>query len=300
MSRLYGGVETGGTWCVCAIGSGPTDIVTEEQFPTSDPEQTLERIVRFFTEADSVLEAIGIGSFGPVDLDRSSPTWGHVTTTPKPGWQHVPVAPVIAERLGVEVVFDNDVNAAALGEYRWGAGRDAASVCYLTVGTGIGAGLLIDGRPRHGLVHPEVGHIRIPRQHVADDQHFRGICPVHGDCWEGIASGPAIAARWQTPAEQLDDEHPAWELEAEHLALGILSIVLVASPERVIVGGGVTQRPQLLPMVRRRLRDLVAGYLETPMLADTIDEYLVPPALGDRSGVLGAIALAHGASARGP
>jgi fructokinase len=293
MSRLYGGVETGGTWCVCAVGSGPEDVVAEQQFPTTDPEETLERIVGFFRGEPSV-EAIGIGSFGPVDLDPGSPTWGHVTTTPKPGWQHVPLAPVVAERLGVEVAFDNDVNAAALGEYRWGAGRGASSVCYLTVGTGIGAGLLIEGRPRHGLVHPEAGHIRIPRTHEADDAQFGGVCPAHGDCWEGIASGPAIAARWHTAAEQLADDHPAWGLEAEHLALGILAIVLIASPERFVVGGGVLQRPRLLGMVRARVRQLLGGYLETPMLGDSIDEYLVPPALGDRSGVLGAIALAQG------
>jgi fructokinase len=296
MNRLYGGVETGGTWCVCAVGSGPGEIVAEQQFPTTTPGETLERIVAFFRGAPAV-EAIGIGSFGPVDLDPESPTWGHVTTTPKPGWQHVAVAPPIARELGVAVAFENDVDAAALGEYRWGAGRGAPSLCYLTVGTGIGAGLLIAGRPWQGLVHPEVGHIRVPRNHDADDHRFRGICPVHGDCWEGIALGPAIAARWQTPPQDLPADHPAWELEAEHLALGILSIVLVASPARVIVGGGVMENPGLLAKVRARLRELVAGYLETPMLGEEIDAYLVPPGLGDRAGVLGAIALAQGRAA---
>lgn len=292
MSRLFGGVETGGTWCVCAIGRGPEEITAAEQFPTTGPPETLERIVEFFRAGPEV-EAIGIGSFGPVDLDRESPTWGHVTTTPKAGWQHTSLAPVIARELGVGVVFENDVDAAAIGEYRWGAGRDTRSLCYLTVGTGIGAGLLIDGRPWHGLLHPEVGHIRIPRNHPADDAGFRGVCPVHGDCWEGIASGPAIAARWQTRPEELSADHPAWALEAEHVALGILSIVLVFSPQRLIVGGGVMDRAGLLGRVRGRLRELVAGYLETPMLADQIEEYLVAPALGDRAGVLGAIALAQ-------
>jgi fructokinase len=291
MTGLYGGVETGGTWCVCAVGRGPEEIAAEEQFRTTTPPETIERIVEFFRRGPAV-EAIGIGSFGPVDLDPASPTWGHVTTTPKPGWQHTPLAPVIARELDVEVAFDNDVDAAALGEHRWGAGRGTNSLCYLTVGTGIGGGLLIGGRPRHGLVHPEVGHIRIPRNHAADDVRFPGVCPVHGDCWEGIASGPAIAARWGTPPEQLPADHPAWALEAEHVALGILSIVLVFSPERVIVGGGVMERAGLLDRVRVRLRELVAGYLQTPMLAGRIGEYLVPPALGDRAGVLGAIALA--------
>jgi fructokinase len=290
MTKLYGGVETGGTWCVCVIGAGPEEIVSEEQFPTADPEATLAQIVEFF-RAGPKPEAVGIGSFGPVDLDPRSPTWGHVTTTPKPGWQHVAVAPVIRDQLGVPVVFDNDVDVAAVGEHRWGAGRHTDALCYLTVGTGIGAGLLIDGRPVHGLVHSEAGHIRVPRRR--DSESFAGVCPVHGDCWEGLASGPAMAERWQASPQELGDDHPAWAIEADYLALGILSIVLVASPERVIVGGGVMERRPLLGMVRRELRELVAGYLETPLLGEDIDSYVVRPALGDHAGVLGAIALAQ-------
>lgn len=293
LMELYGGVETGGTWCVCAIGTGPERIHRQEQFPTADPEQTLEQIVAFF-RAGPACEAIGIGSFGPVDLDLSSPTWGYVTTTPKPGWQHVALAPVVRERLGVPVAFDHDVVAAALGEYRWGAGRGATALCYLTIGTGVGAGLLIDGRPWHGLTHPEVGHIRIPHRQERDP--FRGTCPMHGDCWEGLACGPALEKRWGEPPNELPDEHPAWELEAEYLALGILSIVSVFSPARIVVGGGVMERAGLLAMVRTRLRELVAGYLDTPLLGDQIHAFLVPPALGDRAGVLGAIALAQTAT----
>jgi fructokinase len=215
-----------------------------------------------------------------------------VTTTPKPGWRQVSVAGTIRDRLGIPVRFETDVAAAAVGEYRWGAGRGAAALCYLTVGTGIGAGLLFDGRPWHGLVHPEVGHIRIP--HDRDRDPFSGTCPFHGDCWEGLASGPAIADRWQLSPERLPDDHPAWALEAEYLALGILSILLVASPQRVIVGGGVVESRPLLDVVRPRLGQLVAGYLATPLLAERIDSYLVSPELGDRAGVLGAIALAEG------
>jgi fructokinase len=290
MTAVYGGVETGGTWCVCALGTGPDDLRALEKFPTASPKETLERVVAFF-EAHPAPAAIGIGSFGPVDVDHRSPTWGHVTTTPKPGWQRTPVATVIQDRIGVPVAFDLDVTASAVGEHRWGAGRGAASVCYLTVGTGIGAGLLVDGNPLHGLVHPEVGHIRIPHDRLRDP--FEGSCPVHGDCWEGLASGPAIAGRWERPPPDLPEDHPAWSLEAEYIALGILSIVLVASPQRVIAGGGVMERPSLLPMVRTRLRELVAGYLDTPMLGGQIDSYLVAPALGDEAGVLGAIALAE-------
>jgi fructokinase len=288
--QTYGGVETGGTWCVCALGTGPDDILVQVKFPTTTPEETLERIVEFF-RAHPIPTAIGIGSFGPVDVNRDSPTWGYVTTTPKPDWQWTPVATVIRDRLGVPVAFDTDVNAAALGEYRWGAGRGLPSLCYLTVGTGVGAGLVIDGRPLRGLVHPEVGHLRVPHDKRQDP--FPGVCPAHGDCWEGLASGISLAERWKMTPSDLADDHPAWALEADYLALGILSIVCVASPHRVITGGGVMQRPLLLPMVRRRLRDLLADYLDTPMLTDDIDRYLVPPGLGDRSGVLGAIALAE-------
>ncbi|MBV8989830.1 MAG: ROK family protein [Solirubrobacterales bacterium] len=291
MPKPYGGVETGGTWCVCAVGTGPDDIRAHERFATSSPQETLDRIERFFAQHEPVA-AIGVGSFGPVDVARDSPTWGFVTTTPKPGWQHTAVAPVLRDRLNVEVVFDTDVNAAAVGEQRWGAGRDAASICYLTVGTGVGGGLAIEGRPWHGLIHPEVGHLRIPHDRSRDP--FAGACPVHGDCWEGLASGTAIAERWQADPEQLPDEHPAWALEAEYLALGILSVVCVASPERVVIGGGVMSRPSLSAMVRTRLRELVGGYLDSPLLAGDIDGYLVAPALGDRAGVLGAIALARG------
>jgi fructokinase len=289
---LYGGVETGGTWCVCAMGSGPEEIVESAQFHTTCPEETLARIVAFFAAGPAV-EALGIGSFGPVDVDRSSPTWGYVTTTPKPGWQHVSVASVVAERLGVPVAFDTDVNAAALGEHRWGTGQGASSLFYLTVGTGIGGGLLIDGRPRHGLVHPEMGHIRVPRDSDPDRADFRGICPVHGDCWEGVASGPAIAERCGSRPEELPETHPIWRIEAAYLALGILSVVLIASPERVVVGGGVMDHPSLLEMIREQLKELLGGYLETPALADEIGSYVVAPALGDRAGVLGAIALAQ-------
>lgn len=275
---------------MCALGTGPDDLSAREQFRTTTPPETLERIVAFFRERERP-RAIGIGSFGPVDLDPRSPTWGHVTSTPKPGWQHVAVAPVVQAALGVPVVFEHDVGAAAAGEHTWGAGRGVASLCYLTVGTGIGAGLIIDGRPVHGLVHPEAGHMRVPHDRGSDP--FPGSCPAHGDCWEGLASGRAVEERWRADPETLPDDHPAWELEAEYLALGILGIVTVVSPERVIVGGGVVQRAGLLQRVRARLPELVAGYLETPLLGSQVDRYLVPPELGDDAGVLGAIALAQ-------
>lgn len=291
MTSLYGGVETGGTWVVCALGTGPDEIVARETFATGEPGPTLERIAEFF-EGGPRPAAIGVGSFGPVDLDRASPTWGHVTSTPKPGWAHTPVAPVLRDRLGVPIHFDTDVTTAAIAEHRWGAATGVDSVCYLTIGTGIGAGILIDGRPVHGLIHPEVGHLMVPHDRARDP--FAGSCPNHGDCWEGLAAGGAIAARWQANPRELPDDHPAWELEAEYIALGILAIVMVASPERVVAGGGVMEHSGLLAAVRARLVALNAGYLESPMIGDEVDRYVVAPALGDDAGVLGAIALAQG------
>jgi fructokinase len=290
VQETFGGVETGGTWCVCALGTGPEHLIALERFPTGSPEETLERIVAFF-HREPVPRAVGIGSFGPVDLDPTSSTWGSVTSTPKPGWQNVAVAPVVAERLGVPVAFDTDVNTAALGEQRWGAGRELDSLCYLTVGTGVGAGLIVDGRPLRGLIHPEVGHMRIPHDLALDP--FAGCCPWHGDCWEGLASGRAMAARWQARPEDLPGDHPAWGLEADYLAAGVLNIVSVASPRRVIAGGGVMSHPDLLARVSERLRQLVGSYLRTPLLEERVREYLVSPQLGDRAGVLGAIALAQ-------
>jgi fructokinase len=290
VSALYAGVETGGTWCVCALGTGPDDVRECVEFPTTTPDETLDRIVSFFRSHPRPA-AVGIGAFGPVDADPESPTWGQVTTTPKPGWQRTAVATVIRDRLELPVAFDTDVAAAALAEHRWGAGRSVSSLCYLTVGTGIGAGLIVDGRPLRGLIHPEAGHLRVPHDRSRD--RFTGICPVHGNCWEGLASGEAIARRWGVKAAELPASHEAWALEAEYLALGILAIVYVASPHRVVLGGGVMQQAGLLALVRSRLRELNAGYLDTPMLGERIDQYVVAPELGDRAGVLGAIALAQ-------
>jgi len=291
MASLVGGLEAGGTKFVCAVGTGPDDIRAEARFATTTPEQTIRRAVEFFTEvaARTPLAAIGIASFGPLDLDRRSATFGFITTTPKAGWQDVDLVSPLAA-LGAVVAIDTDVNAAALAEHRWGAARGAGSAVYVTVGSGIGGGAVIDGRPVHGLVHPEMGHLRLPHDRARDP--FPGTCPHHGDCWEGLASGPALAARWGQPAETLPDDHPAWDLEAHYLALGLANVILTLSPERVVLGGGVMARPGLAALVRQKLGDLVGGYLRTPMLAARIDDYVVPPALGDRAGVLGALALA--------
>jgi fructokinase len=287
---LYGGVETGGTWCVCAVGSAPDSIIARTRLPTTDPQQTLAQIVEFFRQHPQTA-AIGVGSFGPADVNPHSAHWGEVTTTPKPGWGDVPVGRVLERELAVPVCFDTDVGAAALGEARWGAGIGAQSLCYVTVGTGVGVGLLLDGRPWHGIVHPEVGHMRIPHDPAKDP--FAGVCPYHGDCLEGLASGPAIAARWGHPAQELEAGHPAWELEAGYLAAALTNIVFTVGPERIVIGGGVLEHPGLLEMVRARVERLLGSYLRTPVLDAGLNRYLVAPSLGDDAGVLGAILMAQ-------
>jgi fructokinase len=290
---LYGGIEAGGTKWVCAVGSGPSDVQGTTTFPTTGPDETIARAVEFFAENGS-LEAVGVGSFGPIDPRRASRSFGFITTTPKPGWAQTDIAGRLEESLDVPIAFDTDVNAAALGEHRWGAAVGLDSFCYVTVGTGIGGGVVVNGRLVHGLLHPELGHMRIPHDRVADP--FPGCCPYHGDCFEGLASGEAMRQRWGQGAQELDDD-PPWELEAQYLALGLVNVVCALSPERIILGGGVMKAPTLLSRVQQRLRELLAGYFDAPELKDAIGDFVVRPGLGDRAGVLGAIALAQEAAA---
>jgi fructokinase len=285
---VYGGIETGGSKWQCAVGSGPDDLRATETVPTTAPAETIERVVAFF-EREGPVDAIGIGSFGPLDRRPASPTWGHITTTPKPGWAHTDVGPEIRRRLGVPVAFDTDVNAAALGEHRWGAARGLDTFCYITVGTGIGGGGMVGGKLLHGLVHPEFGHMRIPHDRDADP--FDGVCPYHGDCWEGLASGRAIKARWGRPADEAGEE--AWQLEARYLALGLVSVICVLSPELFLIGGGVMSAPGLLQVVQHEVVELLNDYLEATALRDEISSYIRLPELDSRAGVLGAIALAE-------
>jgi len=286
---VFGGIETGGSKWRFAVGTGPDDVRAAETIPTTTPTETIDRAVEFFERAGPV-DAVGIGSFGPVDRNVMSPTWGQITSTPKPGWAHTVVAPEIRRRLSVPVAFDTDVNAAALGEHRWGAAQDVDTFCYITVGTGIGGGGMAGGKLLHGLAHPEFGHVRLP--HDRDHDPFAGVCPYHGDCWEGLASGRAIEARWGHAATELADYDAVWELEAHYLALGLVSVICILSPERIILGGGVMTAPDLLLRVHREVKELLGGYLESPAVGDGIGGYITLPRLGSRSGVLGAIALA--------
>ena len=290
---LWGGIEAGGTKFICAIGTGPNDLRAEERFATAGAEETIARAMRFFERhrEAGALSALGIASFGPIDPKPASNTYGYVTNTPKPGWAHTDFVGVFRRTLGVPVGFDTDVNGAALGESRWGAAQGLDTFLYLTIGTGIGGGGMVNGELIHGLMHPEMGHIRIPHDWKADP--YPGGCPYHGDCLEGLASGPAIEERWGQRGESLPEDHPAWALEARYLAYGLVNLILAVSPQRIIMGGGVMEQPHLLPLVRRDVQVLLNDYLQVPAVLQEIDEYIVPPALGDRSGVLGAIALAQ-------
>jgi fructokinase len=292
---LYGAIEAGGTKFVCAVGTGPDDLKTVARFPATTPQETLGRCINFFREQPSI-DALGIGCFGPIELDRRSPAYGHVTTTPKPGWQNTDVVGPLGHALGVSVGFDTDVNGAALGEARWGAARGLDTAVYVTIGTGIGGGALSGGRLAHGLVHPEMGHLLLPRE--PDDLGFAGACPFHGArCWEGVASGPAMEKRWGQRAETLAEDHPAWDLEARYVASGLATLVLVLSPQRLILGGGVMQVEHLFPKVRKHLQTSLAGYVQAEALLSGIDGYVVPPTLGARAGIVGALALAEVAAA---
>ncbi len=286
---IYGAIEAGGTKFVCGVGSSPGDFQCVS-FPTTEPQDTVERIAEFFRGKPPV-KAVGIGSFGPVDLDPRSPTYGFITSTPKAGWKQFDLAGAVGRALGVPVAFETDVNAAAIGEARWGDAQGLTDFVYLTIGTGIGGGAMTGGRIVHGLVHPEMGHIRLPHDFARDP--FAGGCPFHGDCLEGLASGPAIEARWGKPARELPEDHPAWELEAHYLALGMVTLVCTLSPQRIIVGGGVMRQRQLFPMVRRELAGLLNRYIQARAVLEEMDCYVVPPGLGERAGVLGALALAE-------
>ena len=283
---LFGCIEAGGTKFVCGIGTSPDDLELST-FPTSTPQQTLAQVLSFFRERESQVSAVGVASFGPVDLRPDSPTFGFITSTPKPGWQQFDLAGEVARGLDVPVGFDTDVNAAAAGEARWGAGRGIANFIYLTVGTGIGGGAIVNGEVIHGMLHPEMGHIRIPHDLAKD--RYPGHCPFHGDCLEGLAAGPALQERWGKPAHELPDDHPIWKLEAHYLALGLANWVCSLSPQRMILGGGVMEHLDLFPMMRTELKELLNGYIQAKPVLDEIDEYVVPPELGKRAGVLGAM-----------
>jgi fructokinase len=286
---ILGAIEAGGTKVNCAIGTGEGVILDEIRIETTTPDETIAAILDFFRRAAD-LSAIGIASFGPVQLDRSQPLWGHILKTPKPGWSHVDLAGRISAGLELPVAFETDVNGAVIGESRLGVGRGLDNLAYVTIGTGIGAGIISGGRLVQGLSHPEIGHVR-PRRHEGD-RDFAGSCPFHGDCVEGLASGPAILKRCGAPLNEMPQGHPIWEVVADYLAQLCAVLILTVSPQRIVLGGGVMMAPGLLKRIRasliRQLCDYPAGI--SALLAG---DFLSPPGLAGRSALIGSLFLAH-------
>ena len=284
----YGTLEAGGTKMVLSIGNEQYELLEQAKIPTEDPETTIRAMIAWFQTQR--IDALGIGTFGPVDLKEDSPTYGWILETPKPGWANTPLLPRLRDALQVPVKIDTDVNAAALAEWQLGAAKGLSSCAYVTVGTGIGVGYIVNGRPLHGLLHPETGHILL-REEEADPTPD-GFCPFHTGCAEGLASGPAMEKRWGTKAEKLPEDHPAWDLEAAYLAQMCANILCAVSPEKIILGGGVMQQKHLFPKIQKRTQDLMNGYIRSDRILSHIDDYITEPGLGTRSGALGALLLA--------
>jgi len=313
-TTIYGGIEAGGTKFICAVGTGPTDLLIK-RIETSTPQKTIGEVIKFFKpytveETTMRLAAIGIASFGPLDLNKESPQYGYITNTPKPGWANVNFAGIINDTLDIPVAIDTDVNGAALGEREWGAAQGLNTFIYVTLGTGIGGGGIINGDLMHGLVHPEMGHIRIPHDNN-DKPGFKGSCKFHQydprinsrfGCWEGLASGASMQQRWGKPPEEIlesdKDYNRAWNLEANYIAIGIYNLICTLSPQRIILGGGIMNHTNLLEKVQKKVEKLLNKYVAALDSLEKISSYLVSPALVDAksnislSGVLGAIVLA--------
>ena len=285
---LFGTLEAGGTKMVLSLGNEQNELLEQKTIPTEAPEKTIPEMIGWFKARN--ISSLGIGTFGPVDLNPASPTYGWITSTPKPGWRNTPLLPPMRDELGVPAKIDTDVNAAALAEWQLGAAKGLSSCLYVTVGTGVGAGLVIEGNLVHGLMHPELGHMLL-RQEPGDPAPA-GFCPYHQGCVEGLASGPAIEKRWGTKAQYLSPDHQAWELEAAYLAQMCMNAVCAFSPEKIILGGGVMQQKHLFPMICRKTKELLNGYIHTKEILDEIDNYIVEPGLGTKSGATGALLLA--------
>lgn len=292
-NELIAAIEAGGTKFNCAIGTGPEDILISTRIETTTPSETMREVISFFESGIKQvgkISALGIGSFGPLDLNKTSDTYGYITTTPKDGWKYTDMLGSLKEVFHVPVAIDTDVNAAALGEYTWGNGKNCESLVYITIGTGVGGGVLINGRPLHGAMHPEIGHLFIPAI-LSDAPEPDGICPFHGSCVEGMLSGPAIAHRWGMAPETIPPEHECWGEFSTLMALALANLTLTVSPQRIILGGGVMHQTHLYPMIQEELVRVLNGYVQTAELMENIHQYVVSPGLGELSGIAGAIAL---------
>lgn len=291
--KKYGALEAGGTKMVLAVMDGEGTELQRKVIPTRTPEETMPEMLSFFSGED--LAALGVGCFGPLDLNPASPTYGSITRTPKLAWRNYPILRAFEQALSIPVALDTDVNGAALAEAKLGAARGLSSCLYLTVGTGIGGGLIVGGEPVHGLMHPEIGHLLLTPE--PDDPAPVGFCPYHPHCAEGLASGPAIEKRWGVSARELPEDHPAWALEAAYLAQVCADAMLAFSPEKIILGGGVMHQSFLFPMIREKTVRLLNGYIPVPAVEAGLTDYIVPTGLGDQSGILGAWLLARQAEA---
>lgn len=285
MTRI-GAIEAGGTKFVCGIGNAEGQIEDRVSFPTGVPEETLAQVIDYFR--DKQVEAIGVGTFGPINIDKNSPHYGYVTTTPKPGWSNYNFLGTLKQAFDVPFGWDTDVNAAALGEATWGAAQGLDSCVYYTIGTGVGVGVYTEGKLVHGLVHPEGGHVLL-RRHPEDT--YEGFCPYHGDCLEGLAAGPALLGRWGVKGHELPEDHQAWEFEAYYIAQAVTNSILMLSPRKIILGGGVMHQRHLFPMIRAEVLKNLAGYVSAKEIVSGIDSYIVPPGLGDNAGLSGSVAL---------
>lgn len=280
-----GALEAGGTKMVCAIGNENGEILERISIPTESPDVTMPKLISYFADKD--IEALGIGCFGPIDLNRNSETYGSITTTPKLAWKNYNIVKAFQEALNVPVGFDTDVNGSALGEATWGITKGLDSSMYITIGTGVGTGIITNGTLLHGMLHPEGGHLLLSR-HPKDS--FEGTCPYHKNCLEGLAAGPAIEARWGEKGTQLADRKEVWELEAYYIAQALVNYIMVISPQRIVIGGGVMHQEHLMPLIREEVKRQLAGYIDTKELSD-IDQYIVLPSLNDNQGIMGALKL---------
>ncbi len=289
---FYGGIEGGGTKFICGIGNEDGKIFERSSITTTTPEDTILKINNFFNinRKKYKFNKVGVGCFGPLDLEIGSDTFGYITSTPKEGWQFYNIKKTLQKALDIEIILDTDVNAAAIGEHLWGNGKGYTDFVYITIGTGIGGGIMSNGKLIHGLMHPEIGHILIGDEKVL--KGFKGICPYHDRCLEGLASGPAIKTFWNKDIEELPQSHPAWEEESSIISQGLMNIILTVSPKRIILGGGVMKQKHLLIKIRKKVVNLLNGYIQKDNICKSINSYIVPPALGENSGLLGSIALA--------
>ncbi len=282
---LYGAIEAGGTKMVCGIGTETGEILDRVSIPTRTPDETMPEIVSFFKDKEIV--ALGLACFGPIDLHKDSATYGYITSTPKTAWIDYDIVGYLKKELNVPIGFDTDVNGSLLGEVTWGCGKGLSDVVYITVGTGIGGGVMSGGKLLHGMLHPEVGHILMRRY---PEDNYAGKCPFHKDCFEGLAAGPAIEERWGCKAIELADKDEVWELESKYIAQAIVNYMMTLSPQKIILGGGVMHQEQLFPLIRKKVLEMNAGYIKTKEL-ENIDQYIVPASLNDNQGIMGAVKL---------